>query len=417
MLSRRKMILTSAATIAGGALVRQIASGQSTAPAKPQAAEGARTPVVTPNGSTLHWTMEDGFKTFRLVAEPVKREFAPGMIVECWGYNGQTPGPTIEAVEGDRVRIYVTNKLPEASSIHWHGIIVPNGMDGVGGLTQPHIQPGETFKYEFTLRQSGTQMYHPHSDEMLQMAMGMQGFFIIHPKNLPRQIDRDFCIFLQEWFVPPGAARPNPAIMTDFNLFTFNSRVYPGTDPLVVKLGQRVRIRLANLSMDSHPIHFHGHQGWITGTDGGAIPPSAWEPAVTVNVPPGSTRDVEFIADNPGDWPLHCHKNHHAMNAMSHDLPNMLGVDQSATEQTIHNLIPDYMSMGSAGMHEHTEHSGMAHMKLPPNTLPMMTGKGQFGAIGMGGMFTVIKIREAITGYDDPGDYRNPPGTVASIVK
>ena len=125
--------------------------------------------------------MKDGVKEFRLVAEPVKREFAPGMVVDCWGYNGQTPGPTIEVVEGDRVRFFVTNKLPERTSMHWHGVILPNGMDGVAGLTQPHILPGETYVYEFTLKQHGTLMYHPHSDEMTQMALGMMGFFIVHP--------------------------------------------------------------------------------------------------------------------------------------------------------------------------------------------------------------------------------------------
>src|SRR6266481_502033 len=125
--------------------------------------------------------MEDGFKTFHLIAEPVVREFAPGFRINCWGYNGQTPGPTIEAVEGDRVRLIVTNKLPERTSVHWHGVILPNGMDGVAGLNQKHILPGETYAYEFTLRQNGTQMYHPHSDEMVQMALGMMGLFIIHP--------------------------------------------------------------------------------------------------------------------------------------------------------------------------------------------------------------------------------------------
>ena len=127
------------------------------------------------------------------------------MIVNCWGYNGSTPGPTIEAVEGDRVRILVTNKLPERTSVHWHGILLPNGMDGVAGLNQPHIEPGETYAYEFTLRQHGTLMYHPHSDEMVQMALGMMGFFVIHPKapEAPR-VDRDFAIMLHEWFVAPG---------------------------------------------------------------------------------------------------------------------------------------------------------------------------------------------------------------------
>src|SRR5581483_7803495 len=325
---------TGAASLAGASLlVDQLHRAASAASAPTTSPSGAYTPVVTPNGSTLPFERDGEVKVFHLVAEPVKREFAPGMVVDCWGYNGQTPGPTIEAVEGDRVRILVTNHLPEPTTVHWHGMIIPNGMDGVAGLTQPAIPPGETFKYEFTLKQSGTHMYHPHADEMVQMALGMQGFFIIHPRNASddERVDRDFCIFLQEWFVAPGTSRPNPMIMTDFNLFTFNSRVWPGTEPLIVRTGQKVRLRFGNLSMDSHPIHFHGHRGFLTGTDGDRIPPSARWPIATINVPPGTTRDLEFVADNPGDWPLHCHKNHHAMNAMSHDVPNMIGVDQRQT--------------------------------------------------------------------------------------
>ena len=339
-------------------------------------------PSPTPSANTAYtsgrhaqWhdvTVENGggVKEFHLVAEPVKREFAPGMMVNCWGYNGQTPGSTIEAVEGDRVRLLVTNKLPEATSIHWHGVILPNGMDGVGGLTQKHIPPGETYAYEFTLKQHGVQMYHPHSDETVQIAMGMQGIFVIHPKaGHPEPVDRHFCIFLNEWLIEPGTYTPNPNVMTDFNIFTFNSRVFPGTDPLVIKLGQRVRISLANLSMDSHPIHFHGHRWWVVETDGGQIPKSAWWPETTINVPPGTTRTVEFIADNPGDWPFHCHKTHHAMNAMSHDIPNMLGVDQK--DAKMNKLVPGYMPMGSTGMGEMAD----MNMGTPKNTLPMMAGR------------------------------------------
>src|SRR5687768_17549581 len=206
MLSRRNIIISGAA-LAGGAVLNPktqlslaapnddaIEQAQSDHPGSatidPDAAplppgEPGRdyTPVVTPDASTLPFRVVDGVKVFHLVAEPCKREFAPGLVVDCWGYNGQTPGPTIEAVEGDRVRILVTNKLPEVTSIHWHGLLLPNGMDGVAGLNQPHIPPGETWAYEFTLRQHGTQMYHPHSDEMLQMAMGMMGFFVIHPRD------------------------------------------------------------------------------------------------------------------------------------------------------------------------------------------------------------------------------------------
>jgi hypothetical protein len=405
-------MVAGAGALAAGKLLEQVASAQSaTAATTPR----GYVPVVTPNGSTLPWTMEDGFKTFHLVAEPVKREFAPGMVVNCWGYNGQTPGPTIEAVQGDRVRLYVHNKLDEATTIHWHGILLPNGMDGVAGLTQPHIGPGETFVYEFELTHHGTQMYHPHADEMVQMAMGMQGFFVIHPRE-PRpaevRVDRDFCIFLQEWFIPPGGATPNPMVMLDFNTFTFNSRVWPGTAPLVVKRGQRVRIRLANLSMDSHPIHFHGHHGFITGTDAGPIQQSAWWPITTANVPVGHTMDIEFVADNPGDWPLHCHKNHHAMNAMGHDVPNTIGADLTGVDQKVRSLLPDYMTMGTSGMGEMMEMT----MPLPANTLPMMAGDGPFGPIGMGGMFTIIKIRDGIESYDDPGWYAHPAGTIARKV-
>ena len=369
------------------------------------------TPVETPDGATLPYVLKDGVKEFHLIAEPVKREFAPGMIVNCWGYNGMTPGPTIEAVEGDRVRILVTNRLPEHTTIHWHGIVLPNGMDGVGGLTQPHIKSGETFVYEFTLRQHGTYMYHPHADETVQMAMGMMGFLVIHPQRRAQPIDRDFAVFLAEWYVEPGSFTPNPNIMTDFNTFTFNGRAYPGTSPLVIRKDQRVRIRLANLSMDSHPIHIHGHYFRVVETDGGQLPDTAYWPETTMNVPPGTCRVVEFIADNPGDWPFHCHKAHHAMNVMDHDIPNIIGVDQSDVGPKISRLVPGYMPMGETGMAEYASHA--AHMRGVRNTLPMMTGEGPFGPIEMGGMFTVVKIREGITSYEDPGWYDHPEGTVA----
>jgi manganese oxidase len=405
VITRREAVL---GAIAGSAILAAKKADAQHAPEPAQAA--GYTPVVTPNGSTLPYTMEDGWKTFRLVAEPVQREFAPGMSVQCWGYNGQTPGPTIECVEGDKVRIYITNKLPERTSMHWHGVLLPNGMDGVAGLTQPHIAPGETYVYEFTLRQSGTLMYHPHSDEMVQMALGMMGFFIVHPRVRER-IDRDFAIMLMEWFVAPGTSRPNPMVMTDFNTFTFNSRAWPGTAPLVCKKGDRVRIRLANLSMDSHPIHIHGHQFWVSGTDAGRIPASARWPEVTVNVPVGATRDVDFVASEPGDWAFHCHKSHHTMNAMSHDVPNMIGVKQTAVEGRVRQLLPGYMAMGDSGM------GGMHEMGRPKNTLPMMTGQGPFGAIEMGGMFTVVKVREHLASYDvDPGWYAQPPGSRARKV-
>jgi FtsP/CotA-like multicopper oxidase with cupredoxin domain len=422
-LSRRDFLVSGSAALAGtSAIVAGVSQLRAQSPDAPSTdgtspdSSGSNlpyTPVITPNGTTMPWVMKDGAKEFHIIAEPLQREFAPGMTVNCWGYNGQTPGPTIEAVEGDRVRLIVTNKLPEPTTIHWHGVILPNGMDGVSGLTQPRIEPGETYAYEFTLRQHGTQMYHPHSDEMVQMALGMVGFFIIHPKEPPRpKIDRDFAIFLAEWAIDPGTATPNPNVMLDFNTFTFNSRVFPGTDPLVARLGDRVRIRIGNLSMDNHPMHLHGHKFFITGTDGGPIQLSAQFPNTTVDVPPGTTRDFEFVADNPGDWAFHCHKSHHTMNAMSHDLPNLIGVDQKKVTEKISKLLPDYMAMGGTGM------GNMSDMAMdgPKNTLPMMGGQGPFGSLEMGGMFTVLKVRENIGNYADPGWYQAPPDTQAKKI-
>jgi FtsP/CotA-like multicopper oxidase with cupredoxin domain len=319
-------------------------------------------------------------------------------------------------VEGDRVRLLVTNRLPEHTSVHWHGIFLPAGMDGVGGLNQPQIQPGETYAYEFTLRQHGTHMYHPHADEMVQMAMGMMGFFIIHPKVAPRRIDRDFCLFPHMWFIEPGTMTPNPNVMLDFNLFTFNSRAFPGTAPLLCRLGDRVRLRYANVSMTSHPIHIHGVRGFIVETDGGQIPQTGWWPETTVNIMPGTTRAYEFVADAPGDWALHCHKSHHAMNAMGHDIPNVLGADQEELQKRLNALTPGAVTMGTDGMAEHAMHA--EHQQGLPNTLPMMTGHGPFGPIEMGGMFTVVKVREGLQSYDeDPGWYSYPKGTVASKVE
>jgi FtsP/CotA-like multicopper oxidase with cupredoxin domain len=383
-----------------------------------QRGEAARVPVVTPNGRTLPWKWVDGAKEFHLVAEEIDHEFAPGCIAKCWGYNGSTPGPTIEAVEGDRVRILVTNYLKEWTTVHWHGLILPNGMDGVGGLNQPNIKPGETYAYEFTLKQAGTHMYHPHADEMVQMAFGMMGFFIIQPKEAePEPVDRDFAIMLHNWALHPGTYRPDPAVMLEFDLWTFNSKAFPATAPIVVRLNERVRIRIGNLSMWNHPIHIHGHKFWITGSDGDRWPKSAWRSEVTEIVGVGQMRDFEFIADNPGDWALHCHMAHHTMNAMGHTVANPTGVDQSGVEKDIRSMLPGYVAMGKDGMAEHGEHIAMG-LRGPENTLPMMTGKGPFGPIEMGGMFTVLKVRDGLAAHDfnDPGWYRHPPGTVARKV-
>jgi hypothetical protein len=380
--------------------------------------------VITPNVGSLPWTMDGDVKVFHLIAEPIRREFAPGFWVNCWGYNGSSPGPTIEAIEGERVRIFVTNKLNEPTSVHWHGIILPNGMDGVAGLNQQAIQPGQTFKYEFTLKQNGTFMYHPHSDEMTQVALGMMGFFIIHPKaGDDPPIDRDFAIFLHEWRIPMGAKTPIPFEMLDFNIFTFNSVLYPKIESLVVKTGERVRIRLANVMMNSHPIHLHGHEFLVTRKGAQRLPRSAQYTEVTISVAPGETRDIELIADNPGDWAFHCHKSHHVMNQMQHDLPNLTGINKEGIEERIKQFFPNFMGlMNINGMGDMFEMYGTnkmmdmgIKMKYPPNMSPI-GNPGPFGVIEMGGMFTVFKVRNNINSYVDPGWYQHPLGTVAEPV-
>lgn len=414
-LTRRALLLGAGAAALAPAIARpqtENRPGLGIATEPPRDRRYGYTPVRTPNGWTLPYRMNNGVKEFHLVAEEIEHEFAPGSRAICWGYNGTTPGPTIEAVEGDRVRLFVTNRLPEHTTIHWHGLLLPSGMDGVGGLTQPHIKPGETYVYEFTLRQQGTHMYHPHADEMVQMAMGMMGLFIIHPRaGEARRIDRDYAILLHNWALHPGTSRPDPSVMTDFDLWTFNSRVFPAIEPLVARSGERVRVRVGNLSMWNHPIHMHGVQFDVTGGDGGRLPRAQWRQEVTEIVGVGQMRDLEFTAV-PGDWAFHCHMSHHVMGPMGHGIPNTLGVDQRGIEQRIRRILPGYMAMGETGMAEHQDHVDAGHMAGPENTVAMMAGKGPFGNIEMGGMFTVIKVRDEQPrgDYTDPGWYTHPPG-------
>jgi hypothetical protein len=371
------------------------------------------TPVVTPNGVTADYKIVDGVKVFHLTAEPVHLQIAPGLEIDTWGYNGRVPGPTIELAAGDRVRIYVTNRLPARTSVHWHGVLLPNGMDGVSGLTQPAIEPGQTFKYEFIFPHAGTFMYHPHFDSMTQEGMGLTGMIAVHERqpDESKRPDRDFAIMLHEWAIEGGTSRPFTVENSDFNILTMNGKVMPATEPLVAKLGDRVWIRFGNLSaMDHHPIHLHGYAFKIIGTDGGwAQDRSKLLPETTVLVQVGSAKVIEFEADNPGDWLFHCHMTHHTMNQMGHDLPNMVGVDAEGVDEEIRKLLPGYMTMGTTGMRDMTR----MRMPLPENSIPMLGGKFQFGQTVLGGMANVLRVREGITSYEDPGPYNFPAGTVS----
>jgi FtsP/CotA-like multicopper oxidase with cupredoxin domain len=366
------------------------------------------TPVVQPNGSTLAFERRAGVKVFHLIAEPVNHEIAPGLQIEAWGYSGSTPGPLIECVEGDRLRIYVTNRLPEPTTVHWHGVLLPSGMDGVAGLTQRSIGVGETFKYEFTMKKAGTFMYHPHFDEMTQIALGMVGMIVVHPRRPAARRVRDYALMAHEWLIPIGAKRPDPLAMSDFNVLTFNHKAFPGTEPLVAEKGDLVRIRIGNLGpMDHHPIHLHGYAFEMVETDGGRVPKAARHPETTTLVPVGGVRVIEFVADAPGDWAFHCHMTHHVMNQMGHDAPNLIGANTRGLDPRINRVVPGYMTMGASGMGD------MHKMALPDNSISMLGGDGPFGLIDMGGMFTILKVRQKLTGTGDPGWYEHPAGSVA----
>jgi manganese oxidase len=421
-ITRRSML--SRALAAGAALIarKQIAQaapaaaatppGPAPAPVPAPAPAGARG-VIVPNGSSLaplphHDAHAD--RIFHLIAAPLRHEIAPGLEVEAWGYNGSTPGPLLEATVGERVRVYVENRLPEPTSIHWHAMLVPNGMDGIGGLTQRPIAPGKTFVYELTCERAGTFMYHPHVDEMTQIALGMMGMFVVHPRAHDTRRVRDYALMLHEWKVPIGMRRADPLAMSDFNVLTINSKAYPATTPLVAELGDLVRIRFASLGpMEHHPMHIHGHVFETVATDGGEIPASARRPDTTVLVPVGSTRTIEFVAHAAGDWPLHCHMTHHTMNQMGHAAANLIGADTRGLDGQLDTVVPGTMLMGEAGLEEMNE----MRMDQPAGSIAMLGGLGPYGHIGMGGMFTLVKVRERLTGDGDPGWYAAPKDTVA----
>lgn len=331
--SRRDFLRLGVATAAGLVASRAAAQHEghhTPAPAKPadpgpkqapavrttrkSASPRAYVPVEVPDVPRLPWRMENGVKVFHLIPEVVKTQFTPWKTVNTWGYNGSTPGPTIEVQEGDRVRIVVENRLPEATVMHWHGLEVPIEMDGVEGVTQDFIAPGATFVYEFGLHQHGTFFYHSHRP--MQQMMGMIGLFIVHPKKpYEPHCDRDFGLILQEWATLPNNPTPNTLAM-EFNWLTINGKSAPATTPMLARLGERVRLRFVNLGMDHHPMHMHGHTWVVTGTEGGRIPRALWRPGNTELVGVAQARDVEFVANNPGDWMIHCHLPHHMMNAM-----------------------------------------------------------------------------------------------------
>lgn len=304
---------------------------------------GFNRPTITVDVGDAPYTMDGDTKVFRLTAQVIRRQIAPNKTITLWGYNGSSPGPTIQVNQGDHVRVIVRNELPEPTSLHWHGFEDAIGFDGMPGISQEPILPGEEFTYEFHIHQTGTYFYHSHM-AMQEMA-GMLGAFIMHPRvPYHPSADKDFVLHFQEYAVLPNNIVPDTMKM-EFNWLTINGRSGPAITPLIIRQGDYVRIRMINLGMDHHPIHIHGHTFYVTGTEGGRIPESAWWPGNTVLVGVAQARDVEFVANNPGDWMLHCHLPHHMMNQMAQQAGPMTRRDfpaymQRGMQQNMQGLSP-----------------------------------------------------------------------------
>jgi len=337
---------------------------------------------VTPDVPDLAFTLYNGVKVFKLQAELVRRQISPWKTIDCWGYNGSCPGPTIQANEGDRVRIIVENRLPESTSMHWHGFHIPLPMDGMPYISQKPIPPGESFVYEFTLNQSGTYFYHSHG--AMQEMMGMIGLFILHPKIAHQPaVDHDFGIIMQEWALLPNNTVPNTANM-EFNWLTFNGKSAPSTTPLLVRQDSRVRIRLVNMGMDHHPIHLHGFTFVVTGNEGARRPETMWEPGNTVLVGVAQAREIEFVANMPGDWMLHCHLPHHMMNNMM----DLLGDRMMGTaDLTDDRALMQMQTLADTVGFEHIHHTPIADES---NTVPGFP-QDAFMDMGMDRATTVAK--------------------------
>ena len=286
--------------------------GMTGAHMEPIPAAGVPEATVKIGGQPLAYKLENGVKVFELTARPVRWSLTDNVKVTAWTYNGTVPGPMIRVTEGDKVRIILKNELPEATSIHWHGIPVPNEMDGVTA-----IEPGKSFTYEFIAPPAGSFMYHSHINGDKQLGLGLYAPFVVDPKSPPANKPAvDVSWMLSEWRV--GADGQTYAAMpmagAEPNYFTINGKSYPNTQPIEVKKGQLVRVRLANVGQFTHPMHLHGMNFKIVAYDGVPLPPEQQIVRNTVPVNPGELVDIEFVADNVGTWMFHCHVLHHFTN-------------------------------------------------------------------------------------------------------
>ena len=322
--TRRGFLMRAAATaVAGGAVAACKESSAQKVPVKASASLAAKpTPVSAVSAAEAMDKMHEagvkafpaksagkgnqplapridkGVKVFELTAEKIQWETAPGQTVEAWAYNKQVPGPQIRVREGDRVRVILHNKLEQSTAIHFHGLELPNDVDGIPFITQPPVKSGASYTYEFTIPNGnfGSHMYHSHHNAAQQVGLGLLGAFLVEPKN-PSAIERadvDYTLILND-----GA-----------HGYTFNGKSFPATEALTAKVGQKLRIRFMNEGMMIHPMHLHGMHMTVFAKDGWNLS-APWK-CDTLNVAPGERYDVIVNCKSPGVWAFHCHILPHA---------------------------------------------------------------------------------------------------------
>jgi manganese oxidase len=269
-------------------------------------------------GRELEPRLEDGVKVFDLETSVIRWTILPRVTVDAYAFNGQVPGPTLRFRQGDRVRINVTNRLPESTTVHWHGLILPNIMDGPAHITQEPIGKGTLYRYEFTVVQSGTYLYHSHDHIDRQQALGLYGAMLIDPATPDPDLaaDHDYPVLLQEWLLREGLTFPAMPMDGGMpNFFTINGRAYPATDTIRMRVGETLRVRFIGSNNGFlHPMHIHGGPFRVAAIDGETLQPTARYDADTVAVGPGQRYDVIWMARKPGKWLIHCHIGHHTTN-------------------------------------------------------------------------------------------------------
>lgn len=275
----------------------------------------AATPSARGNQS-LPSTVIDGVREFHLTASVIRWQILPDVEVGAYAYNGQVPGPLIRVTAGERVRVRVTNNLPDPTSVHWHGLVIPNAQDGVSELTQAPIQPGETFTYEYTVPNTpGTFFYHTHHAADRQQPLGLYGALIMDEPGATAAYEQEYVVELGEWRVTNG--QTFPAMELDGmlpNFFTINGKSYPATETIKARVGDRILVRFIGTGQFIQPMHIHGGPFEVVGTDGNPVPPGVRLTKDTVLVGPGERYDVVWTARESGKWLLHCHINHHSTN-------------------------------------------------------------------------------------------------------